>query len=246
MLLTAPSLLTFRTSIIMSKEPIAPGTSAKENSNDSTQTSTNSLLGRKHRFNDDAGSAFIEYTERLSTIAPSGPVAPPPQTRDKPSDPRYAKEFLDAVRRGSEITVEMILSHVDIDTRDPRTGRTALSFSAENGNTAITRLLLIQGATVNLRQYSLSNHRTGNKVNERVPMTSGRFPIHWAIVGKHSVIVDLLLQYGANPNSRNTAGRSALQEACMENDPKTVRLLLQNGADVNARSYNHVSFIFFF
>lgn len=134
----------------------------------------------------------------------------------------------------------MFLNHVDIDTRDPRTGRTALSFAAEHGNAELTKLLLVNGSKVNIRQYSLSNHRQGRKVNQWPAMTSGRFPLHWAIVGKHSAIVDLLLQYGANPNSRNTAGRTCLQDACMENDLETVELLLQNGADVNARSYNHV------
>lgn len=39
--------------------------------------------------------------------------------------------------------------------------------------------------------------------------------IHWAAIKRHSAIVELLLQYEANPNARNTAGWSVLQ-ACMK------------------------------
>lgn len=76
-------------------------------------------------------------------------------------------------------------------------------------------------------------------------MPSGRFPLHWATIGNNSTaIVKLLLDHGANPNARNTAGRTVLQEACKENAIGAVRVLLENGADVNGRSANHVRLIF--
>lgn len=72
-------------------------------------------------------------------------------------------------------------------------------------------------------------------------MTSGRTPLHWAIANKHTKIANLLLQYGANPNSRNTAGRTVLQEACYTNHSESAELLLQWGADVNGISSHSVS-----
>ncbi|RAQ52622.1 ankyrin repeat and socs box protein [Aspergillus flavus] len=227
-------LLSFRTSIMISKDPNTTHTSGKSQLDNSANSWTNSLPTQKRKFDDDAGSAIIEYVERLSNIAPSPSIVPSLYRRETPSDPKYINELLDAVRRGTVATVEMILNHVDIDARDPCTGRTALSIAAELGDRDMTKLLLIQGASVNIRQYSLSSYCFG-----RPAMASGRFPLHWAIAGNHIVVAELLLQYGANPNARNSPGRSALQEACMRSDLKMVRLLLQYGADVNARSYNH-------
>lgn len=71
-------------------------------------------------------------------------------------------------------------------------------------------------------------------------LVSGRFSLHWEAVRRHSEVVELLLQHGANPNARTSSGRPALQEACMGGNPEPVRVLLKNGADVNAKSYNHV------
>lgn len=99
---------------------------------------------------------------------------------------------------------------------------------------------LKNGAEVNARQYSLSKRYIGNAFDEQPMLVSGRLPIHWAAIKRHSTVVEVLLQYGANPNARNTAGRPVLQEACMKRDSNSVRLLLQHGADVDTRCYSGV------
>lgn len=191
---------------------------------------------RKHKFDDDAGSAIIQYAEYVSNNDDASSITLS-HTPEKSTDPKYAKELLEAVHRGSIPLVEIMLKHVDADVRDLRSGRTALSFAAEAGNYDLAKLLLNHGASVNCRQYSVSAHM----------IPSGRFPLHWATIGNNStVVVKLLLDHGANPNARNTAGRTVLQEACKENVIEAVRVLLQNGADVNGRSSNHVCFIFLF
>ena len=101
----------------------------------------------------------------------------------------------------------------------------------------MAKFLLSHGTAVDIRQYSLGNHYIDG---EHPMLFSGRFPLHWAALKRHSKIVELLLQHGANPNARTSSGRPALQEACMGDDPESVKVLLDNGADVNARSYNHV------
>lgn len=135
----------------------------------------------------------------------------------------------------------MMLTGFDANIRDPRTGRNALSIAAETGNSQIAEFLLKNGADVNNRQYSISGKPPGTTFQQEAIVLSGRTPLHWAIAKKHTDIVKLLLQHGANPNVRNSAGRTVLQEACYTDLPESVELLLQSGADVNGISLHSVS-----
>lgn len=191
---------------------------------------------QRHSFNDDAGSAIAEFASTHATLIPTSTT----EEGDGFSDPKYVEELMGAVRRGSVSLVEIMLNSVNVNARDLRDGRTALSYAAQRGDMEMVKLLLKRGADTNTRQYSLSKpYRNGG--NSQPMRVSGRLPIHWAVANNHSEVTEILLQYGANPNARNTSGRSVLQDACMNNDTKSVRLLLRYGADVNARSYNGVS-----
>lgn len=214
-------LLTFRTSAIMT---------------------TSASFPMRHKFDDDAGSAIVHFASAVESEQPSDissvtTLTPSEAKVDKENDPEFTRELLQAVRVGSTTIVTIMLKQVDINARDPLDGRTALSVAAEYGNVKMTNFLLSQGASVNIRQYSLSNHYIDG---EHPRLVSGRFPLHWAALKGHSEVVELLLQHGANLNARNSSGRPALQEACMGDDLESVKVLLENGADVNARSYNHV------
>lgn len=219
--LTAGRLLTFRTSAIMT---------------------TSANVPMRHKFDDDAGSAIVHFASVVESEQPSGissvtTLTPSEAKADKENDPEFTRELLQAVRVGSTTLVMIMLKQVDINARDPLDGRTALLVAAEYGNVKIAKFLLSHGAAVDIRQYSFSNHYIDG---EHPMLFSGRFPLHWAAVRRHSEVVELLLQLGANPNARTSSGRPALQEACIGDDPESVKVLLENGADVNARSYNHV------
>lgn len=101
----------------------------------------------------------------------------------------------------------------------------------------ITKLLLEAGASVSARQYSVSGWAGGHNPHH----CSGITPLHWAARKGHKQVVELLLQYGANPNARGTAGRAPIQEASCGNHIEIVKLLLSKKADVNAQSYYDVS-----
>lgn len=192
------------------------------------------------RFDDDAGSAFLRYTKMTQEVYLDLSTMPLPARHAKLKGPQHAKSLLDAVRNDALASVEMILGSIDVDTQDPLTGRTALSITAELGNLQMTKLLLSHKANVNIRQYSLSKHQ-GEGFEGCAIVRSGRFPLHWAVIGDHIEIVKLLLQHRANPNARNSAGRPVLQEACFKNNPEMAKILLEAGADVNGINLHSVS-----
>jgi len=74
-------------------------------------------------------------------------------------------------------------------------------------------------------------------------MVSGRLPIYWAVTKRQSAVVKLLLNYGASPNTRTTAGRTVIQEACCVNDSTSVRMLLEAGADIDGSNLSSVCYI---
>lgn len=145
------------------------------------------------------------------------------------ADPALAEELKIGIKSKSKFVMEALLQQIHVDVRD-QAGRTALSHSAEIGNFEITELLLKEGALVSTRQYSLSiSHRD-----------SGKSPIHWAAMKGHKHIVELLLQYGANPNARTTSGRTPAQEAAAASHNELLVFLLSKNADINTQAYSDV------
>lgn len=187
---------------------------------------------------EDAGLKLqqIALTEDLSSLTLV-------KENNKPTDPKYVEELMTAVRCQSILSVELLLQHIDVNAQDLRDGRTAISVAAEIGNVDIMKLLIKHGASVNIRQYSLSKRSLGSALNEQPMMVSGRFPIYWAVTKRHSMVVKLLLECGASPNARTTAGRTVLQEACYMNDATSVRVLLEAGADVDGINLSSVCYI---
>lgn len=59
--------------------------------------------------------------------------------------------------------------------------------------------------------------------------------LHYFVMGKTEVGVEIMLRIGADPNTRASDGLTALWMAVIMNDPKIARLLVDAGADVNAR-----------
>ncbi|WP_248925916.1 WG repeat-containing protein [Paenibacillus hamazuiensis] len=81
--------------------------------------------------------------------------------------------------------------------------------------------------------YSLSHRGGANFVNR----DDGSTTLSWAMHHKNTEMIDLLLQYGADPNHEiAVSGESVspLEAAVMDKDPKLVQLLLEYGADVTS------------
>ncbi|KAJ5737886.1 uncharacterized protein N7483_003011 [Penicillium malachiteum] len=84
--------------------------------------------------------------------------------------PIQINAFLQAVKDGKIDERKLWIPIVGLDARDPRTGRSALSFAAEGGNILVAKILLENHASVNVRQYG----RPGDKRYIGPEWTSGR------------------------------------------------------------------------
>eukprot|EP00854_Cymbomonas_tetramitiformis_P011052 gene11052-13071_t len=64
----------------------------------------------------------------------------------------------------------------------------------------------------------------------------GKTPLHWAAINGHVLIVQTLLQAGAEPDIADSEGATALFYAVERNLKDVVQILIQSGADVNVRN----------
>lgn len=97
-------------------------------------------------------------------------------------------------------------------------GFTPLHLAAFFGQTDAVRLLVARGAVVD---------RVGTGW-----MTGT--PLHAAAAGSHASIVHLLLEAGADPNTRQRHGYTPLHSAAANADVESVEALLAAGADLSA------------
>ena len=104
------------------------------------------------------------------------------------------------------------------DTADPK-GRTALSYAASVGDTAIMKLLLEDGARPDIRDEL------------------GSTALHWAAEGGRTEAVRLLIAAKATIDALNKQGITPLMLAAGNNKPDTVRVLLDAGADPKKQDF---------
>jgi ankyrin repeat protein len=96
----------------------------------------------------------------------------------------------------------------------PKSGRTPLSFAAENGHENIVKILLERGAE--FKSIDIDHKMTA---------------LLYAAENGHENIVKLLLENGANFDSRDHRDMTSLSEAFKNGHDHIVTLLLENGAE---------------
>ena len=127
-----------------------------------------------------------------------------------------AKFLGEAVVKGQEDTVELLLSNdADVNAYLP-SGSTALGLAALKGQDAIVRLLIANGAEVNSRDRD------------------GTMPLYDAALSGHVTTIAVLLAQGAEINAQEKqSGITALYAAASYGREDVAALLLESGADPN-------------
>jgi len=107
----------------------------------------------------------------------------------------------------------------DIDAKDAQ-GHTALIRAAYSGNLMKVNELLQYGADVNAKSSN----------------SCGYTALIWAVVYRHSNVVEVLLKAGASTEVKDAHGNTALMWAAIYGDLGLVKQLLRAQADVETKS----------
>lgn len=109
-------------------------------------------------------------------------------------------------------------------------GRTPLHYAALQGNVEIAKILLENGADVNV-----ADKDTDPETALAFRGNEGKAPLHYAVENGHVEVARLLLQKGANVNLKDEDGCTPLYEAVFKGDVIIAKFLLENGADIEAK-----------
>ncbi|GAA0305126.1 hypothetical protein GCM10009087_13770 [Sphingomonas oligophenolica] len=127
-------------------------------------------------------------------------------------------KFLQAIRDAKGEDVMQFLNKPGttiINTRDYKTGETALHIVVKRGDMTYVRFLLAKGADPNLKD------------------DRGTTPLLLAATSGETEMISVLIQQGANANLGNSSGETPLIRAVQNRDLATVRVLLAAGADAD-------------
>jgi ankyrin repeat protein len=118
------------------------------------------------------------------------------------------------------------------NSKDKRLARTPLFWAARSGDPKLVKLLLTQGADVHVRApryYHAGNVVEGPTIdrgpNERAD--AGETPLHVAAEAGRVDAVHLLLEKGADANSKDKRSGTPLHQACANHHPGVIELLLK-------------------
>jgi hypothetical protein len=123
-------------------------------------------------------------------------------------------------REGLTSSVKRLLSirNINVNVKDDLSGSTPLHWAARNGHIEIARLILQNGAEVNVRN------------------NGGRTPLHWAAIQGHVDILHLLVENGADLEAQNDDGGRVLHFAVLNGHlPFIQELISRYHVDINAR-----------
>jgi hypothetical protein len=122
--------------------------------------------------------------------------------------------------KGLTTSVKRLLSirNINVNVKNDANGETPLHYAAWNGHVEIVRLLLQNGAEVNVRS------------------NGGSTPLHWAAIFGHVDILHLLVENDADLEAQNNTGMRALHRAADYGHlPFIQELISRYHVDINAR-----------
>ena len=125
-----------------------------------------------------------------------------------------------AASNGDIETIQVLLQRrVSINARDSKLGVTTLMSAVENHQTEVVRLLLNDGANVNIQDVRGNTALMGASLK-----------------GETAIVSDLLKQ-GAKVNIENDDAETAIFYAVVNGRTDIIKLLIESGADVRKKYY---------
>ena len=156
--------------------------------------------------------------ERLLTAHPQDPDA---------AEGYYGAPLNAALVKGYLDNAQFLLDHGAVGENMGRHAQTGLYIASSRGYANVVRSLIDCGADLNARCRDWDTD-----CGDEVWWT----PLHAAIYNDHPDIALLLLEGGADPETRSSDDRTALGMASFRGQANVVRSLIDRGADLNAKS----------
>lgn len=147
--------------------------------------------------------------------------------------------------------LKILIEHNSDVNRKAENGCTPLLLAVEMEDIDVIKELLKNNADINLQNdeevspltYSIYFQKDISIVKEllengaKVEYTTQKYtPLMIASNLENIEVMKLLLEYGANVNTKTTDGQSALELAAIKGSKKSIDFLLENGADVNSQN----------
>jgi ankyrin repeat protein len=136
-------------------------------------------------------------------------------------------DLLDACDRGDVKTVKTVLSNgVKINGKAESgklAGKTPLMVASSKGKREIVKLLIENGADLNIRDEGKGSSKRQN--------FEGWTALHYAADADQDQVVKILVQNGADVNIRTKNGLSAMQIARLWQNEDMIRILKNAGAE---------------
>lgn len=130
-----------------------------------------------------------------------------------------------AVDENPEQVGQLIKNGEDVNAMD-EDGRTALHLAVEANHYGLAKMLLENGAKVNVKEHSMEGCYRG----------LGWYPLHLALRNENRDIVNLLIEHGADVNAVRTDDWTPIFTAAYHGQPDVVSLLIAKGAKINRQN----------
>ena len=129
-------------------------------------------------------------------------------------------DIWEAAKEGNiEAVKQQLAAGTDVDAKDDKFGLTLLHMAAANNQNEIAKLLIKEGANVNIKDEDAQT------------------PIHYASVNGHVDIVELLLVNNANVNIHPVNVYTSLHGAASGGHIDVVKVLINKGSHLNSRDH---------
>lgn len=160
------------------------------------------------------------------------------------------EEFLEACELDEIKIVKQLINTVDINCKNIA-GRTGLILAAQNDNLKIVKLLVQQGADIEIKDWNRYNALTYSSSYEYSDIASflvesgstlelkdsgGNTPLIFSAVYDMKNLMLALINKGADLDKKNFQGDTALMFAVSRSSSELVELLIKSGANVKLKN----------